>query len=85
MEFEGVLLSTLLAASCPNEWENALAGQIGCVAGDDYTLVMAVLGFRSFEALRQAFTPVQLAGGALILLSVLADAALGARAGENGA
>lgn len=56
MEFEGVLLSTLLAASCPNDWESALAGQIGRVAGDDYTLVMAVLGFRSFEALKQAFS-----------------------------
>ena len=35
--------------------------------------------------LGESLTLVQLAGGALILLSVLADAALGARAGENGA
>ncbi len=57
MEFEGVLLSTLLAASCPNDWESALTEQIGCVAGDDYTLVMAVLGFQSFENLKQVFSP----------------------------
>lgn len=56
MEFEGVLLSTLLTATSPNDWENALTEQIGYVAGDDYTLVMAVLGFRSFENLKQMFS-----------------------------
>ena len=56
MEFEGVLLSTLLSASCPNDWESALSEQIGRVAGDDYTLVMAVLGFQRFENLKQAFS-----------------------------
>lgn len=56
MEFEGVLLSTLLSASCPNDWESALSEQIGRVAGDDYTLVMAVLGFQRFEHLKQAFS-----------------------------
>lgn len=56
MEFEGALLSTLLAAVSPSDWESALAEQIGCVAGDDYTLVMAVLGFQSFENLKQAFS-----------------------------
>lgn len=35
--------------------------------------------------LGESLSGVQLAGGALILLSVLADAVLGARAGENGA
>jgi len=56
MEFEGVLLSTLLSASCPNDWERSLSEQIGRVAGDDYTLVMAALGFQSFENLKQAFS-----------------------------
>lgn len=56
MEFEGVLLSTLLSASCPNDWATALSEQIGSVAGDDYTLVMAVFGFQSFENLKQAFS-----------------------------
>lgn len=55
MEFEGVLLSTLQAASSPVNWEQLLSAQIGAVAGDDYTLVMASFGFRDFVQLKRAF------------------------------
>lgn len=55
MEFEGALLSTLADAATPNDWEQALHAQIGHVAGDDYTLVLAAFGFRDFARLRQAF------------------------------
>lgn len=55
MEFEGALLSTLADAATPNEWEQALAAQIGRVAGDDYTMVLASFGFSDFAQLRQAF------------------------------
>ena len=37
MEFEGVLLETLLKTKCVADWENELAGSIGAVAGDDHT------------------------------------------------
>lgn len=55
MEFEGILLSSLLSASSAAEWERLLSEQIGMVAGDDYTLVMAVVGFGSFDRLKQSF------------------------------
>lgn len=54
MEFEGMLLSALMESQSAADWEARLKESIGQVAGDDYTLVMAVLGFGSFEALRQA-------------------------------
>lgn len=57
MEFEGVLLSTLLSADNPAQWEQALAEQIGKVAGDDYTLALASFGFGSFARLQKAFLP----------------------------
>jgi len=56
MEFEGVLLSTLLSSSSPAEWEALLNERIGKVAGDDYTLSMAAIGFGSFGALKQYFS-----------------------------
>ena len=52
MEFEGVLLATLLKSSCVAQWENSLAEIIGSVAGDDHTLCMASYGYGSFEALQ---------------------------------
>lgn len=55
MEFEGVLLRTLLAAESPDQWEQALREQFRAVAGDDFTLVLASFGFGSFPALQAAF------------------------------
>ena len=55
MEFEATLLETLQAASCAQEWEQAVQERIGQVAGDDYTLSLAAYGFGSFPALKQAF------------------------------
>lgn len=57
MEFEGALLSTLLGASCAQAWEQALYERIGSVAGDDYTMVLAAFGFRTFEGLKRALAP----------------------------
>ena len=57
MEFEYLLLSTLQSASCAADWEKTLAGEIGKLAGDDYTLCGAALGFGSFDNLKR-----QLAG-----------------------
>ncbi len=55
MEFEGLLLSTLLEAKSPAQWETLLADAMGAVAGDDHTLELASFGFGSFEALQNAF------------------------------
>lgn len=55
MEFEAMLLSTLLYSATPAQWEDALLEQIGEVAGDDYTMTLAAFGFRDFQALRQMF------------------------------
>lgn len=52
MEFEEMLLSTLAQSESPAQWEEALAGRIGGVAGDDYTLCLAAFGYESFEDLR---------------------------------
>ncbi len=57
MSLEEVLLRTLIESHCPLEWENALRKEIGAVAGDDYTLQLAVLGFSNFPALQTAYAP----------------------------
>lgn len=57
MEFEGMLLGSLEQADRGVAWEDALKKYIGSVAGDDYTMALASVGFGSFEALREAFLP----------------------------
>lgn len=55
MEFEGLLLSTLMEAGSPSQWEFMMAEAMGAVAGDDYTLELASFGFGSYQALQGAF------------------------------
>lgn len=57
MSLEEVLLRTLMESHCPLDWENALRQEIGAVAGDDYTLQLAVIGFSNFHALQTAYAP----------------------------
>jgi len=57
MEFEGLLLHTLLQASDPAKWESSLAEFIGRTAGDDHTLCLASLGYGSFTDLQRALAP----------------------------
>ena len=56
MEFEGILLATLLKAKCAAEWEETLADLIGQVAGDDHTLCLAAYGFGNFGTLQRRFS-----------------------------
>lgn len=56
MDFEGVLLRTLLNADTPEQWERKLESQIRRVAGDDHTLCLAAFGYGSFDALKRSFT-----------------------------
>lgn len=55
MEFEGLILQTLLNANCVAQWEQQLADAISAVAGDDHTLCLAAYGYGSFEALQNSF------------------------------
>lgn len=55
MEFEGILLETLLRTKCVAEWEAALAKEIGAVAGDDHALCLAAYGYGSYPALQKHF------------------------------
>ena len=55
MEFEGILLRTLLLSKCVADWETELASAIGSVAGDDYTLCLATYGYGSFSTLQKSF------------------------------
>ncbi len=54
MEFEGMLLETLLQASSPAQWEELLMSRIGKVAGDDFTLCLAAVGYEDFSHLQSA-------------------------------
>ena len=55
MEFEGMLLETLLASHSVAEWEALLTERITLVAGDDVTLCMAGYGFFTFGQLQRVF------------------------------
>ncbi len=55
MEFEGLLLNTLLKSKSAAEWESELADKISAIAGDDSTICLASYGYGSYTALRQAF------------------------------
>lgn len=56
MEFEGILVRTLLEAHSAEQWEDNLKKLIGSVAGDDQSLCMAALGFDSFENMKRLFS-----------------------------
>lgn len=56
MEFEGVLLDTLMKTSCAADWENELANTLSSVAGDDHALCLAAYGYGSYAALQKSFS-----------------------------
>ena len=53
MEFEHLLLSTLLRSPNAQSWEQELTKEIGKCAKDDYTLCGAAFGFGSFDAVKR--------------------------------
>ena len=55
MEFEGILLHSLLKSKNAAQWENELAGNISAIAGDDSTICLAAYGYKSYTALQKAF------------------------------
>ena len=54
MEFEQLLLSTLMASSSASSWEEQISSILKEIAGDDYTMSGMAFGFRSFEKLKEA-------------------------------
>jgi hypothetical protein len=55
MEFEGVLLETLLKSNCFAEWECNLADVISSIAGDDHALCLAAYGYGSYPNIQKSF------------------------------
>ncbi|MBQ1378366.1 MAG: hypothetical protein IIY77_10380, partial [Lachnospiraceae bacterium] len=55
MEFENLLLSSLFAVDNIVQWEAGMKNVLEGIAGDDFTLSGAGLGFGSFERLKEYF------------------------------
>lgn len=55
MEFEYMLLNTLDRAVSVTGWEDLIGSQLAETSGDDYTFVAGVLGFGSFNTLKEHF------------------------------
>ncbi len=56
MEFEGLILETLLNADSAADWEARLADAVGSIAGDDCTLCLAAFGYGSYTTLQKSFS-----------------------------
>lgn len=56
MDFEYMLLETLLCAESIQAWKTSLNERILEFAGDDHTLCLAAFGFESFEEVKQYYT-----------------------------
>lgn len=55
MEFEYMLIESMLASQNVEEWELNLSERIGRVAGDDYTMSGVALDYGSFSEMRTSF------------------------------
>lgn len=52
MEFEYLILYTLVTAKSVNEWKSKLESSIRRFTGDDYTISLAAYGFKSFNEMQ---------------------------------
>ena len=55
MEFEGILLDTLMQARTPAQWETMMADIISSVAGDDHAMELAAFGYGDFDVIKHSF------------------------------
>lgn len=55
MEFEYIILDTLLKAKNMYQWRATLYEKINSVAGDDFTLSAAVFGYKDFNDIKKRF------------------------------
>lgn len=54
MEFEQLLLSTLMTSDSVNIWEDQISSILKDIAGDDYTMSGMAFGYGSFDNLKEA-------------------------------
>ena len=55
MEFEYMLINTMLKSDSIEEWESKLGEYIRLYAGDDYTLAVGVYGYGNFRTLKRSY------------------------------
>ncbi len=55
MEFEYLLLNTMQEADTPDEWNKSLNNVLKEIAGDDYTLIIEIFGFKDFITMKNYF------------------------------
>ena len=55
MEFEYLLLSTLISSNTVSEWEELLSNELSEISGDDYSLSGMAFGFGSFNNVRDYY------------------------------
>lgn len=55
MEFEQLITDSLLASSGIEDWKRAMFDRMLAVAGDDFTLCLAAVGYRDFASLKSSF------------------------------
>jgi hypothetical protein len=56
MEFEYMLLDTLSASDNMEDWKDSLDSYIRKFTGDDYTMCVAVYGYKTFNALQKTYS-----------------------------
>ena len=54
MEFEFVLLDTLMESECIEKWKQLIEERLSLVSGDDFSMCALVLGFKNFDKVRKA-------------------------------
>lgn len=55
MEFEYMLLNTLVSSENIDDWKNKLSDYILKYTGDDYTLAVTVYGYKNFKLLKKMY------------------------------
>lgn len=56
MDFEYVILKSIVDSSSPAEWEEMLSDMIIPITGDDFALCIAAFGFGCYDEMKQYFT-----------------------------
>lgn len=60
MDFENVILRTMIESSSPAQWQAHLKKEIKAVTGDDFTLAISCFGFNSFDDMKQYYNMRQI-------------------------
>lgn len=57
MEFEYLLLNTLMQSKSPHQWHQIISHEIESIAGDDQSMAVAAFSYGSFTRMQQALSP----------------------------